>query len=59
MINPDVSCKNETQNNESRKTKKPSTTKQMLTVEDKINVNLIMKITTEKKTTLPTLRNQN
>ena len=36
-----------------------STTKQMLTQEDKIYVELIMKMITEKKTTLPSLRNQN
>ena len=36
----------------------PSTTKQVLTQEDKIDVELIKKIMAENKTALPSLRNQ-
>ena len=58
----------EIQNNENQKKNKqtnqktkpvcPNTSKQMLTWEDKINVEWIKKIMTEKKTTLRSLRNQ-
>ena len=42
-----------------RKVAVPSTTKQMLTQENEINVELIKKIMTERKTTLQSFRNQN
>ena len=48
---------NETQNTKNRNTSHPRTTKQMLTQDDKINVESIKKIMTEKKTTLPSLMN--
>ena len=46
------------QNTEYRNTTNPSTMKQILTHEAKINIELIKKIMTEKKTTLPSIRNQ-
>ena len=44
------------QNNENQNTTHPNTTKQMLT-QEKIIVDLIKKIMSEKKTTLPSFRN--
>ena len=48
----------ETQNTENLNATNSRATKQMLTQEDKINVELIRKIIPEMKTTLPSLRNQ-
>ena len=48
----------EKQNTENWNTTHTSITKQILTQKDKINVDLIKNIMTEKKTTLPSLRNQ-
>ena len=48
----------EKQNNENRNTTPLNTTKQTLTHEIKIKVDLIKKIMTEKKTALPSLRSQ-
>ena len=44
------------QNTENRNITNPSTTKLMLTEKDQINAELIKKIMTEKKTTLPSPR---
>ena len=48
----------EIQNNENWNTTHPNTTKQTLTQEEKMNIELMKKIITEKKTTLPSLRKQ-
>ena len=46
------------QNNCNQHTINPNTTEQTLTQEDKTNVEIIKRIMSEKKTTLPSLRNQ-
>ena len=48
----------EKKNTKNRSATDPNTTKQMLTQEDKIHVELIKKIITEEKTKLTSLRNK-
>ena len=57
-LNTEKSNRIETQNSEIRNSKNSSTTKQMRTLKDKINVGLIKKIMTKKRTWLPSFRNQ-
>ena len=45
-------------NNNYRKTTYPNTMEQTLTLEEKRNIVIIKRIMSEKKTTLPSLRNQ-
>ena len=54
---PETSNQIQTLDNSNRTTTHPNTTQQTLTQEEKMNVELMKRIMSEKKTTLPSLRN--